>query len=300
MSNSPDNLKYKTYRSEEVVQRSEVRKGIIEKVGKKAKEIFILEGDRGAGKTTALLELYKYYQSQPEFAPFFIGLFQYEAAEFAGADNLWISSSSDGRLEEKDILELLKKITDYLNIKFIKSLDDDIQREYLSKELSQKQSKKRLVLIVDSIYECSDETRRNIENYFLIPALSSNQVTIILSGRGRRPVWTSPEFRDAQIVPLISFGEQQVKEQLKKFNSKHLDQWNDIKDWSGGFPLVVRILGEGKEISEKRLSLAVDILIRDALKSEYQPKQKEIRAHIERLSLFQRDISRIGNCGLSL
>ena len=290
MSNSLDNHKYKTYRSEEVVLRPEVQQDILEKAGKKPKEIFILEGDRGAGKTTALLGLYKHYQSQASFKPFFIGLFPYEAPEFAREDNLWISSSPDGNLEEKDIVELLRKMTDYLNIKFIKSLDDESQREYLSQELSKRQGRNRLVLIVDSIYECSDETRRKLENYFLIPALSSNEVTIILSGRGRRPAWVSPEFRAAQIVPLSLFDEKQVKEQLEKFNSKHIGKWEQIKDWSGGCPLVVRILGSGEDVSLQQLSKAIDILIQDALKplkKEDLLSKEKIRDHIERLSLFK-------------
>lgn len=290
MSNSLDKHKYKTYRSEEVVLRPDVQQDILEKAGKKPKEIFILEGDRGAGKTTALLGLYKHYQSQDSFTPFFIGLFPYEAPEFARADNLWISSSPDGNLEEKDVVKLLRKMTDYLSIKFIKSLDDESQREYLSQELSKRQARKRLVLIVDSIYECSDETRRKLENYFLIPALSSNEVTIILSGRGRRPAWVSPEFRAAQIVPLSLFDEKQVKEQLEKFHSKHIDKWEKIKDWSGGCPLVVRILGSGDEVDLQQLSKAINILIQDALKPhklEGQLSIEKIRAHIEKLSLFK-------------
>lgn len=61
---------YKTYKSEEIVSRPEVEY-LIGQIKNKPKGVFVLEGDRGAGKTSILLTLYRYYLQTPGYVPFF-------------------------------------------------------------------------------------------------------------------------------------------------------------------------------------------------------------------------------------
>jgi len=281
----PAKRKYNVFESDKMVARAQVDE-IITQARESKKGIFILEGGRGAGKTCALLSLYHHYLQEAKTKVFFVGLFPYKAPEFSSKDNIWLSQ--DEKFTKKDIPNLLKKITKYLGVDFIEALDDENRREYLAQQLAQRISEDKTILLVDSIYECDESVRKEIENNILTPLLSSNAVSIILSGRGKRPIWTAPEFREAQYVQLISPGEEFVQEQLKKLGSKHLHQWKKILDWSGGCPLVVRILGESEEISRKVLGDAVDILIRETLK-EGLPESEYASIHktLQRLALLR-------------
>lgn len=275
---------YAVFNSKEVISRPEVVE-IFDRSQKNPKTIFILEGDRGAGKTTALLEIFRLL-SNAKFQPFFIGLSPYRAPEFAHQKNLQFFDLDKERAL-KQLSEVLETLVTYLNIKFIKAKDRNTQREYLSKQLSERKGDKKPVILIDSIYECEPELRQQIESDILIPLLQLNEVIIILSGRGKRPIWASPEFRNATYISLENFVEEKVFEQLQKMGSKHLNEVQKITQWSGGCPLVVRVLGKAKQVDLDVLNEAINILISDGLRPEYRSEVKEMRSLIEKIALLE-------------
>lgn len=274
---------YRTYKSEEIVPRPEVEK-IIADVKNKPKGVFVLEGDRGAGKTSTLLTLYRYYLQEPGYIPFFIGLFPYSAPEFARQETLWLT---DKKFTKEDIPALLQKITRALQIDFIESRDPEYQREYIAKQLANRTGASTPVILVDSIYECAETVRSQIEQDIILPLLASNKVAVLLSGRGKRPNWSSPELRNAEIIKLELPGQEFVCEQLKKMKSRHVGEHQLIARWSGGCPLVVRILGKAEKVSLDVLDQAIDILIRESLSEEGLKSYEEMRATIEKLALLE-------------
>lgn len=280
---SPETItEYKTYRFEEIVPRPEVEK-IIAQVKNKPKGVFVLEGDRGAGKTSTLLTLYRHYSQIPGYTPFFIGLFPYSAPELARQETRWLTGE---KFTEADIPALLQKITRVLEIDFIESRDPEHQREYIARQLANRAGDSTPVILIDSIYECSEATRSQIEQDIILPLLASSQVAILLSGRGKRPNWSSPELRNAEIIKLELAGEEFVREQLIKMKSRHVGEYQQIALWSGGCPLVVRILGKAEKVSLGVLGEAIDILIRESLSGEGLESYDEIRAAIEKLALL--------------
>jgi len=277
------NIEYRIFKSDQMVARKETKEFFALPSDKK-KNIFIVEGDRGAGKTYFLLDLYRHYLQDKTKRAFFIGLFHYKAPEFSKNPNIWLQENR--KFEISDIPNLLRKIVAYLGIDFIDTLDPENQREYLAKKLAQRTSGDRPVVLFDSIYECGEPIRKQIERDILIPLLASNQVTVILSGRGKRPIWTSPEFRNAEYIKLQPPGKQFVHAQLEKMKSKHVGEFEKITEWSGGCPLVVRILGKAEIISLESLNKAIDVLIKESLLVEIKD-YVETREAMQKLALFK-------------
>lgn len=273
---------YKTYKSEEIVSRPEVEY-LIGQIKNKPKGVFVLEGDRGAGKTSTLLTMYRHYLQTPGYIPFFIGLFPYSAPEFDRRDTLWLT---DKKFVDADISALLQQITHTLEIDFIESRDPEYQREYIAKQLANRVGASTPVILIDSIYECDETVRSQIEQDIILPLLASSQVAILLSGRGKRPNWSSPELRNAEIIKLKLPGEEFVREQLAKMKSRHVNEYKQIARWSGGCPLVVRILGRAEKVSLGVLDQAIKILISESLSDEGAQSYDEMRSAIEKLALL--------------
>ncbi len=279
----PD-IKYRIYTPDEWTERTQWGE-ILKKIEDAARQVIILEGDRGVGKTYLLLHLFEHYQRDPKVNPFFIGLDKYEAPHFSSANNFW--QSAERKFQPEDVKEVLEKIAKYLEVKDFQALDDENKSEYLAKQLAQAQREQRLLILVDSIYECTDAIRQQVEQNILKPLLSSNQITIILSGRGRRPVWINPEFRNATIIQLQPEGKEFVRQQLEKMRSRHVSEAQTIFEWSGGCPLVVRLLGKSDAVNRDALGRAIDVLIRDSLPEKIEGLDYgEIRTGIEKLALF--------------
>lgn len=279
----PD-IKYRIYKPDEWTPSSQWEK-VLQEIEAKPRRVLILEGDRGVGKTYMLLHLFGHYQHDSKVNPFFIGLDEYEAPNFSGAGNFW--QFPGNKFKPEDVKNILEKLAQYLNVKDFQTLDDENRGEYLAKQLAQNQREKKLLLLVDAIYECSDEIRQKIEQNILKPLLSSKEITIVLSGRGRRPIWINPEFRDAEIIQLKSENMEFVRQQLEKMKSEHISAAEKIFNWSGGCPLVVRLLGKSPELTRDALNRAIDRLIGDSLPENLEVlKYEEIRKGIEKLALF--------------
>lgn len=280
------NLSYKTFTTRHVVTRAE-RADILRAISEHQKKVFIVEGDRGAGKTFFLLDLYHHFLQDKTMRPFFVGLSRYQAPEFEKEPNIWLQADKD--FAKSDVSGLLKKLSAYLEIDYIESLDEENRPEYMARSLAKVHKEgTRPVLLVDSIYECDEEVRIQIEKYVLVPFLTTGRVVIILSGRGKRPIWANPELRDAQTISLGRATQAFVKEQLEKMESKHGGEMNKILKWSDGYPLLVKLLGQAKELSLDALNDAINVLIEDTLLKAQEIPPNEIRAAIQKLALLSK------------
>lgn len=250
--------------------------------------VLIFEGERGSGKTTFLFELYRRFNEQYELRPFLISLFPYSAPEFESNKNIWLNS--ERRFQRDDIPDVLNRLARYLEIETIETDDRDFQKDYFARGLAYRTSKTVPILLVDSVYECFDETRVDIEKYILAPLLASERVFIILSGRGKRPIWSRPELRDPEIIELKPFQHNFVIEQLEKLKGRERSKRNPgeygaIADLSDGYPLIVRILAESEKPLDAALDDAINIIIQDTLPENEQENLDTIRPLIEKLAL---------------
>jgi len=281
---------YKIFNSAEFTNRGSEFKNVYTALKEKSKGVFIFEGERGSGKTTFLFELYKRLHKERELRPFLINLFPYSAPEFESNKSCWLNS--ERQFQKDDIPDTLSRLANYLEIDAIQTDDRDFQKDYFARGLAYRASGTIPVLLIDSIYECSNETRIEIEKYILAPILASERVFLIFSGRGKRPIWSRPELQNAEIIPLYPLQRESTLEQLKKLeelrkSKRRPDEYNDIVKFSGGNPLVARVMAESTKPLPDALSDAIDIMLQDSLPEGEREENHylETRSKIEKLSL---------------
>lgn len=282
---------YNIFNSAEFTDRDSEFERVITILKEKSRGTFIFEGARGSGKSAFLFELYRRLHEQSEIRPFLIGLFPYSADEFKGNENIWLSS--ERAFQQQDIPEVLKRLARYLEIDFTESEDLSFQKDYFARGLAYRKSKTVPVLLVDSVYECPEEVRIEIEKYIFAPLLASERVFLILSGRGKRPIWSSPELQMAEIITLAPLESDDVKEQLAKLkktgkSKREESEYDEIADLSCGYPLIARVMAESeKESLADALDEAIDIMVKDTLPEPEREEKKysQTRSQIEKLSL---------------
>jgi hypothetical protein len=281
----PGNLPpHKTFDTQRLVHRQE-KDGFLEAINRPKKRVFVVEGDRGAGKTFFLLDLYHYFLAQEAsgVCPFLVSLFPYDVPEFEKLPNIWLNAQ--GNFQPTDLVNLLKKLGAYLKIEFIDSLDEENRPEYMARGLAKMHGTP--ILLIDSIYECDEKLRIELEKYILVPFLATENAIIILSGRGKRPIWTNPELRDAETILLDRVPVEFVREQLKKMGSQHQASAEKIWQWSGGYPLLVTLLGQTGELSLSKLDQAIQTLIGETLPGEH-PAFDRVYTAIQEFALLSK------------
>ncbi len=279
---------YKIFSAAEFTDRGKEFNDVETFTQERNRGVLIFEGERGSGKTSFVFELYRRLSEHREFRPFLISLFPYSAPEFESNKNNWINT--DKPFQKDDIPAVLKRMASYLDIDAIETYDRDFQKDYFARGLAYRSAKTTPVLLVDSIYECPDDTRIEFEKYILAPILASERVFVILTGRGKRPIWSRPELRDADIIKIQPLEYNFVMEQLEKLKEqgklkRDLSEYEAIADLSGGYPLIVRILAESSKHLPGALDDAIDIIIRDTLPEREQENLESIRPYIEKLAL---------------
>ncbi len=280
---------YKIFNSAEFIDRDSEFERVGAFLKEKSRGVIIFEGERGSGKTTFLFELYRRLQEQHELRPFLISLFPHSAPEFASNKNIWLNS--ERQFQKSDVPDVLNHLAHYLEVEVIETDDRDFQKDYFARGLAYRASKTIPVLLVDAIYECPDEIRLEIEKYILVPLLASERVFIILSGRGKYPIWSRPELQNAEIWKLEPLEKAFIREQLEKLKElgklkRDPSEIDAIVELSSGNPLIARVLAESKKPLLDALSEAIDIMIEDALPPGISDEEKhEIRSQVEKLAL---------------
>ncbi len=282
---------YNVFHSAEFTDRDSEFERVSAILKEKSRGVLIFEGARGSGKSAFLLELYRRLHEQSEIRPFLISLLPYFADEFKKKENIWLNS--ERAFQQQDIPEVLSRLARSLEIDFIESEDLNFQKDYFARGLAYRKSKTVPVLLVDSVYECPEEVRIEIEKYIFAPLLASERVFLILSGRGKRPIWSSPELQMAEILTLDPLEHAYVKEQLVKLkkagkSKRNETEYDEIADLSCGYPLIVRVMAESEQkVLADALDEAIDIIIKDTLPETEREEKKylQTRALIEKLAL---------------
>lgn len=276
---------HRIFLSSKYVTREPEKRQVLDALSTRRSGVFIFEGDRGVGKTSLLFSLFLTLNKKPDVKPFLVSLFPYEAPEMKDFENVWIDR--DNPFAVKELNHLLQMVTAYWGIKDIPEAGDEMRKEYIARGLAAAQESATPVLIIDSIYECADDVRQALEEYLITPLISSGRGFIILSGRGKSPVWLRPELRQEQPSQLEKFERSQVIELLQKIESKHMDKADLIYKLSAGYPLLVRLLGAADQEPEDYLDDAINILIQETLPDEQDSDEyKETRKKLEKLAVI--------------
>lgn len=279
---------YRVFHSAEFTNRDAEFEQVHSVLQEKSRGALIFEGERGGGKTAFLFELYRRLSEQKELRPFLLSLFPYSAFEFENNKNVWLNT--ERQFQKSDIPDVLSRLISYLEIESIETNDLGFQKDYLARGLAYRSSKTTPVLLVDSIYECTDDIRVELERYILTPILASERVFVILSGRGKHPVWSNPELTNAGIVELHPLKQNFVIEQLEKLkklgkSERDSKEYEAIVDLSGGYPLIVRVMAESRKQLPEALDEAINIIIEETLPESERGNMEDIRPLIEKLAL---------------
>ncbi len=277
----------KIFNSAEFTDRDSEFKRVEAFTKERNRGVLIFEGERGSGKTTFLFELYRRLIEHRELRPFLISLFPYSAPEFESDKNNWLNTERP--FQKDDIPAVLNRLASYLEIDAIETDDRDFQKDYFARGLAYRSATNTPVLLVDSIYECPDDVRIEFEKYILAPILASERVFVIVSGRGKRPIWSRPELRDADIIKLEPLEPNFVVEQLEKLKKqgklkRDPSEYDAIADLSGGYPLIVRVMAESNKQLSAALDEAINIIIEETLPESGRGNLENIRPFIERLA----------------
>ena len=279
---------YKIFNSAEFTDRHSEFERVETFTKERNRGALIFEGERGSGKTTFLFELYRRLNEQRELRPFLISLSPYSAAEFESNKNKWLNT--DRSFQKDDIPVVLNRLASYLEIDSIETDDREFKKDYFARGLAYRSAQATPVLLVDSIYECPDDTRIEFEKFILAPILASERVFVILSGRGKRPIWSRPELRDADIIKIEPLQSNFVIEQLEKLNKqgklkRDPSEYATIAYLSCGYPLIVRVMAESNKQLLTALDEAINIIIGETLPEREQKNLENIRPFIEQLAL---------------
>lgn len=279
---------YKIFNSSEFTNRGSEFERVEAFTKERNRGVLIFEGDRGSGKTTFLFELFRRLHEERELRPFLIGLFSYSAPEFETNKNHWLNSERP--FQKDDIPAVLNRLARYLEIDAIETDDRDFQKDYFARGLAYRSATNTPVLFVDSIYECPDDIRIEFEKYILAPILASERVFVILSGRGKRPIWSRPELRDADIIKIEPLQADFVMEQLEKLKKqgklkRDPSEYDTIANLSGGYPLIVRVMAESDKPLLSAFDEAINIIIEETLPERERGNLENIRPFIEKLAL---------------
>jgi len=205
--------------------------------------------------------------------------------------------------EEPDecVRTLLIKLGHWIGVDFpehtgLFELATRFDRELSGKE----QEQNRWILILDSIFEIKKEIRDTLEENLLSQINQFSHVAFVFTGRGKIPLWKTPELRidEKDVIRLDNFDPQDIQRQIETLNQQEDSDStsktrnslkNKVSKLSGGFPYNTYFLNAAlsqprshSQTEEAQLIAALDALIHELLQGHTRE-----RKFLEPLSIFQ-------------
>ncbi len=147
-----------------------------------------------------------------------------------------------------------------------------------------RKTKKRLILVLDHVYESDWKLLALLEEYLLAPLIAEPRVFIILTGRGRWYPWRTPDltFRTEQAVVTPLQSEEETRQQLEKQAPQGLQWAREIHRLTGGNPLANYLLA-----AEPQPAQASEAVIESLLEPVPEEYRQTVRQYLEALCVLR-------------
>lgn len=142
---------------------------------------------------------------------------------------------------------------------------------------------KRLILILDHVYESDWTLLALLEEYLLAPLIAEPRLFVVLMGRGRWYPWRTPDLtlRAGRVV-IEPLDEKATREQLEKQAPQSLQQFEKIHRLTGGNPLANYLLA-----TEPRPAQVSEAVIESLLETVPEEYRQTVRQYLEALCVLR-------------
>lgn len=239
---------------------------------------FVIEGDRGIGKTWLSLHLHRTkFKEVPGLTSWLFSL-AYPGDGYRPGGEVPEKNEHFVMVgEQLDIDEFLHKIASSLLIELPSDSTIpeivEIIRRYV-----QNHGDERFVLILDSAYESDWTLLETLETHFIGNMLTLNNFFVIVTGRGRPYPWKIPALIEAVRFGLGNFTVGQIEEQLDTIGLASVLSAQDIYNIGEGWPIFTEALTGAKK-GEEAIDIAVNLLFQ-VVPAQERP---QIRRYFEAL-----------------
>jgi len=259
-----------------------------------------ISGERGVGKTWLLLHLHHLHRHKLE--PLQVTSFYIDFDREAD-DRKEESKKNEYKVREfnaKGLLELLKKVSEAVKAFVANDALLPEQSDWLAHAL--KKQDRVMVWLLDGLFDVPEEFLELLETYFLNRIIEEDQQVIIMSGRGRAPLFTHPNlntwYEELPLGPLprgkVADDEEEglfdLFEKIGILNEPGIkttakqEYYEKIYRISGGYPRTALLLVQGKDIKESVKTAVQELLafIKD------KKEREQIQEYLESLVLLNR------------
>lgn len=262
----------------------------------------VFAGPRGAGKSWLCLHLARFvFKETHGVTPFLISLLPIPDGEEPLKNEWWPKDAHEFFENRNDpyhlVGKIITKLAGVLKVPALEKTGLEMRSRNLALEIGRFPQEKVILLIVDSAYESPEDLLRELQTYLITPLLHTERVIVIATGRGKPPRWQSPFLRDAENKFLASFDiikeEKEINQLIQSGGGKYITDPERIKQFSGCYPLHLRLLATSKAPNfERAVNEMIDQLVSGAIASVTgaQPEErsaKNVRAWLEKLSVVQ-------------
>lgn len=277
----PETFVQSPYTAEKFIDREEEGTNIISILRHPEPRIhaFVVEGDRGIGKTWLSLHLQRTKLKEiPGVTSWLFSLSDPGEGYRPWGDRAQPNEHFDRMGEQFDVHTVLRGITSSLSLEMDsqQSIAETVEavRRYM-----QSHSDERFVLILDSAYESDWALLAKLEAYLLGNLLTLSNFFVIVTGRGRPYPWNIPALIEAVRFGLGHFTFEQIEEQLARFGLSSILSARDIYNIGNGWPIFTEVLARAANRTEA-LHVAADLLFAVTPVQE----RPQIRLYFEALS----------------
>lgn len=154
----------------------------------------------------------------------------------------------------------------------------DLSRQIIEQLRSRLQSH-YLAIFLDEVFEADWSFLELFEEHLLGPLAIEKKVLVIMAGRGRIFPWATPELRfEADLRSLEPFTVDETRSQLQAQQPRAAQQADQIRQTSGGVPLINFLLGQGTKL---------DRVINEILSMIAGGDYRTMRQNLEALCVLQ-------------
>jgi nucleoside-triphosphatase THEP1 len=215
---------------------------------------YIIQGQRGQGKTTLLLKLYYEIKRNKKLSQFFVPvIFNEEQYHISSLFGLWSHAAEKLEEENKDFTGLYNTIDNLFN-----SIDSEIEA-FKALEETLKKKKRKLILLIDNIGHLFDKFTRKEQQRLREVLITSPEIRIIGASAKMMEYtydYSNPFYelfrminlegltKEETVTLLLKLGEHYKQESIKKIVKEEPGRIEALRRLTSGVPRTIVLLFE--------------------------------------------------------